>query len=81
MLSIMNNLLSTTCHPSFKFLGTKNIDALKIEVEQFEHLNTGAMYYHLKADDPEYGGEGSERFLKAVAGLRQVLDGASIQEG
>ncbi len=36
---------------------------------------------HLKADDPEYGGDGPERFLKAVAGLRQVLDGASIQEG
>lgn len=33
---------------------------------------------HLKADDPEYGGSGPERFAKAVDGLRQVLDGVGI---
>ena len=35
---------------------------------------------HLKADDPDYGGDGSQRFGKAVAGLREVLGRAGIAE-
>ena len=49
----MSNLSTAKSHPSFKFLGKTTIHALNIEVEQFEHLNTGAMHYHLKADDTE----------------------------
>ena len=33
---------------------------------------------HLKADDPDYGGSGPERFAHAVEGLRRVLAGANI---
>ena len=36
---------------------------------------------HLKADDPVHGGDGAQRFAKAVAGLRQVLDRRGIAEG
>ncbi len=35
---------------------------------------------HLKADDPEYGGSGAERFVHAVDGLRQVLAKVGIVE-
>jgi len=35
---------------------------------------------HLKADDPEYGGSGAERFTHAVDGLRRVLSGAGVIE-
>ena len=35
---------------------------------------------HLKADDPDYGGTGAERFAIATAALRQVLDRLGAQE-
>jgi len=35
---------------------------------------------HLKADDPVHGGDGAERFAKAVAALRQVLARLGIAE-
>ena len=35
---------------------------------------------HLKADDPDYGGDGPQRCGKAVAGLREVLGRAGIAE-
>ena len=41
------------CHPTFKSLGRSNINALNIKIEHFEHLHTGAMHYHMEADDPE----------------------------
>jgi len=34
---------------------------------------------HLRPDDPLYGGTGAERFAKAVAALRQVLDRLDVQ--
>lgn len=34
---------------------------------------------HLKADDPEHGGTGAERFAKAVTALRAVLDRIGVQ--
>jgi 3-dehydroshikimate dehydratase len=34
---------------------------------------------HLKADDPDYGGDGAERFGKAVAALRELLEGIGVQ--
>lgn len=35
---------------------------------------------HLKADDPVHGGDGAERFAKAVAALRQVLGRLGITD-
>ena len=49
----MNDLSLKKCHPAFKSLGRSNINALNIKVEHFEHSQTGAMHYHLEADDSE----------------------------
>ena len=36
---------------------------------------------HLKADDPEFGGDGAERFTHAVAALRRLLADAGAETG
>ena len=40
-------------YPTFKPLREKTIESLNIRVEQFEHIATGAMHYHLAADNTE----------------------------
>jgi Zn-dependent M16 (insulinase) family peptidase len=40
-------------HPSFKALRQESIESLNLRVEQYEHRNTGAMHYHLAADNNE----------------------------
>jgi Zn-dependent M16 (insulinase) family peptidase len=40
-------------HPAFTPLRQEEIDSLNIRVEQFEHTATGAMHYHLQADNNE----------------------------
>ena len=42
-----------TAHPAFTPLRQQGIDSLNIRVEQFEHTATGAMHYHLQADNAE----------------------------
>ena len=40
-------------HPAFEPIRQVAIDSLKIRVEQYEHRATGAMHYHLAADNSE----------------------------
>ncbi len=40
-------------HPSFKWLETTKIDSLNIALESYQHKVTGAMHYHLSADNNE----------------------------
>ncbi len=40
-------------HESFIPLRQERIDALSLRIEQFEHRDTGALHYHLAADNPE----------------------------
>jgi Zn-dependent M16 (insulinase) family peptidase len=40
-------------HPAFTPLREETIDSLNIRVQQFEHSATGAMHYHLDADNGE----------------------------
>ena len=40
-------------HPAFKYLGSKSIDSLKLSVEHYEHIQTGATHYHLNAENDE----------------------------
>ena len=40
-------------HPAFKCLGSQSIDSLKLTVEHYEHIKTGAVHYHLNADNDE----------------------------
>ncbi len=43
----------TTNHPQFDYIRSEKIDSLNIEIEEYRHLNTGAMHYHLSSDNPE----------------------------
>ena len=40
-------------HPAFEWLRGQRIDSLKLTVEEFRHKKTGAVHYHLAADNPE----------------------------
>ncbi len=41
------------CHPSFEWLRTEAIESLHILVSEYRHKITGAMHYHLAADNDE----------------------------
>ncbi len=40
-------------HPAFLLKRREHIDSLNINIEEYEHRLTGAMHYHLQADNPE----------------------------
>lgn len=40
-------------HPNFRHLRRQNIDSLGLEIDEFEHIQTGAKHYHLAADNNE----------------------------
>ena len=40
-------------HPAFVAIRQQNIESLNIRVEQYEHKKTGAVHYHLAADNSE----------------------------
>jgi len=40
-------------HSSFRFLGSQEVPSLNLEVQEFEHRQTGAKHYHLAADQDE----------------------------
>ncbi|NRB39577.1 MAG: insulinase family protein [Pseudomonadales bacterium] len=40
-------------HPAFEFIRHVPIAALNIEVQEFKHIATGAIHYHMQADNPE----------------------------
>ncbi len=40
-------------HPAFELLRTETIDALNTTVEEYQHRVTGALHYHMHADNPE----------------------------
>jgi Zn-dependent M16 (insulinase) family peptidase len=40
-------------HDAFELLRTEHIDSLNLEVQQFEHRQTGAIHYHLAANNSE----------------------------
>ncbi|SFB84177.1 hypothetical protein SAMN05660443_0478 [Marinospirillum celere] len=48
-------MTSTTqkSHSSFRFLGAQPVPSLNLEVQEFEHIQTGAKHYHLAADQDE----------------------------
>lgn len=41
------------CHPSFEWLRTEAIESLHVLVSEYRHKITGAMHYHLAADNDE----------------------------
>ncbi len=40
-------------HPAFEWKGSRPIESLNLVVEEYRHRVTGALYYHLAADNPE----------------------------
>jgi len=51
----MNNTGSspTSVHPAFELMRHQAIDSLNIQVEEYRHRRTGAVHYHLAADNTE----------------------------
>lgn len=43
----------TQAHPSFEFIRSQTISALKLEVQEYRHKITGAQHIHLAADSDE----------------------------
>lgn len=41
------------CHPSFQWLRTEAIESLHVLVSEYRHKETGAMHYHIAADNDE----------------------------
>ncbi len=42
-----------TSHPAFRFIRKETISTLNVTIEEYTHINTGAVHYHLAADNPE----------------------------
>ena len=53
--SQVNSILSDTakCHNSFQWLQSERIESLDIVISQFTHKKTGALHYHIAADNDE----------------------------
>lgn len=62
-------------------LGDGGIEAILGQALASDFSGFLSLEPHLKADDPLHGGDGAERFAKAVAGLRQVLERLGADEG
>ena len=48
-----NAIQAPAAHSSFRWLRNQHIQSLNLEVQAFEHQKTGALHYHLAADNPE----------------------------
>ena len=50
-----NSVLSEAamCHESFEWIRSEKIESLDIIINQFQHKNTGALHYHIAADNDE----------------------------
>ncbi|MBN0988655.1 insulinase family protein [Amphritea pacifica] len=42
-----------TCHPAFQHKRTETIESLGIDVQEYVHTDTGALHYHIAADNQE----------------------------
>jgi Zn-dependent M16 (insulinase) family peptidase len=40
-------------HPSFKWLRSERIDSLNLTLQEFQHIRTGALHYHMDAENTE----------------------------
>jgi len=40
-------------HPSFKFVGSQRIESLNLTLQEYKHINTGALHYHMVAENTE----------------------------
>lgn len=40
-------------HPAFEFIGSEHIESLNLTLQQYRHIKTGALHYHMAADNTE----------------------------
>ena len=40
-------------HPAFSWIRSERIESLNVTVEEYQHIKTGAMHYHIDADNSE----------------------------
>jgi len=45
--------MTARAHPAFTHVGSREVPSLKLEVQRFRHLKTGAEHIHLASDNPE----------------------------
>jgi len=48
-----NSTASADHHPSFRWLRSERIESLNLTLEEYQHIDTGALHYHMAADNPE----------------------------
>ena len=48
-----DDLKPAQLHPAFQWKRSQRIDSLNILLEEYEHIKTGAVHYHLSADNSE----------------------------
>jgi len=41
------------CHPAFQWIRSERINSLNVTVEEYRHITTGALHYHIDADNTE----------------------------
>ncbi len=41
------------CHPAFQWIRSERIDSLNVTVEEYRHIKTGALHYHIDAENSE----------------------------
>ncbi len=40
-------------HPAFEWIRSERIDSLNLTLQEFQHIKTGALHYHMEADNTE----------------------------
>ena len=40
-------------HPAFKWIRSERIDSLNLTLQEFQHIKTGALHYHMEAENTE----------------------------
>ncbi len=44
---------SVNHHPAFKWIRSERIDSLNVTLHEFQHIKTGALHYHMEAENTE----------------------------
>lgn len=47
------NTLKSSSHPAFTWIRSEHIESLNVTMEEYRHTSTGAMHYHIAADNNE----------------------------
>jgi Zn-dependent M16 (insulinase) family peptidase len=51
--SVVTQKADVNFHPSFNFVRSERIDSLNVTLQEYQHIKTGALHYHMQADNTE----------------------------